>query len=230
MNKFLAIIFAYMLSISSAFASDKAESVFADIIASDQGMKAEQVRIIITKGSKELEAAKPAGIRVLSMRIDTRADNFSATVASGYTNKFEVKGKFEKIRLVPVLSQNIKKDAMITASDITYTDISEKQISRGYVTKETDLIGKVAARDIMAGKPVLPTLLASEKLILKGAIVTAIYKSDLLQLQNSVTAMEDGRVGETIRLKNTDSNRVIHGRVTAANTVELTTLNQLASN
>ncbi len=219
-----------MLSVSNAFAADNVEAVFADIIASDKGMKAEQVRIIITKGNKELEAAKLTGIRVVSMKIDTRTDNFSAVVVNGHSNRFEVKGKFEKIRQIPVLSRSLEKDEKITTSDIAYIGIEERKLRRGYVTDENALIGKVAARGIAAGKPVMPSLLASEKVISKGAMVTAIYKSELLQLSDSVLAMEDGAVGEVIRLKNTNSNKVIHGKVTAANTVELTSLKQLASN
>ena len=230
MNKFFAIVFAYMISISSAFANDAPESIFADIIASDKGMKSEEVRIIITKGSKELTAAQKQGIRVLSMRIDTRNDHFSAVVATSKNTQFEVKGKFEKIRQVPVLSRAFKKNELIMAADIAYVDASEKQLSRGYVIEEKALIGKIAKRDIAANKPIMPSLLTEEKVITKGAMVTAIYKSDLLQLSDTVEAMEDGAIGETIRLKNTNSSKVIHGKVTAANTVELTTLKQFASN
>lgn len=234
MGKFLAIIFAYMLSISSAFAAttatDNGESIFADIIASDQGMQASDFRIIIMKGGKELNAARSQGIRVVSMKIDTRNDNFMAVIARANNSTFEVKGKFEKIRQIPVLSRAFKKEEVITAADISYTGVEESKLRRGYITEASTLIGKVATRDIAANRPVMPSLIANEKVVLKGAMVTAIYKSDLLQLSDTVQAMEDGAIGESIRLKNTNSNKVIRGKVTAVNTVELTTLKQLASN
>ena len=235
MNKFFAIIFAYMLSVSSAFAgnilaAETPEAMFANLIATDQGVKPAQVRIIITKGSQELAAGKQAGLRIVSLKIDTHSDNFFANVSAGYENPFEVKGKYEKIRPIPVLSHNMEKDAVITTADITYIDVSEKLLNRGYLTDETALVGKRATRSIPANKPVMPSTLANAKLVLKGNMVTATYKSDLITLQNSVVAMEDGTVGEIIKLKNVSSNKIITGKVTAQNNVELNIQNQLASN
>lgn len=227
MNRFLTIVFAYMLSTSSAFASNNAESLIAGIIASDQGVRVENVRVIIKQGSEQVQ--NKSDLRVISLKLDTKFDNFSATLASGNTDPFVISGKFEKMRKVPTLTRKVNKGETIMASDIGSMEVNEKLLSRGLLTDESIIIGKGAARAIMPNKPLTAQMLVAATVITKGSNVTAIYKSNALTLQNTVTAMEDGAMGETIRLKNTESNRVIHGRITAANTVELTTLNQLAS-
>ena len=229
MAKFAAVLFAYMLSVSSAFAADSAESIFAGLIANDQGIASKNVRVIITKGTKEIASAK-GSIRIISLKLDTKFDNFYATVSAANLGKFDVMGKYEKLRQVPVLSRRVNKNETILAEDITYQDVNEKILSRGIITDENKIIGKGANRPINIGKPITAQMLTAPIVISKGSSVKAIYKSELLTIENSAVAMEDGAMGATIRLKNENSNKVIRGKVTAENTVELTPLSQVASN
>jgi len=221
-----------MISVSSAFAvaPTSADEMFAKAIATDQGVKPKQVRVMIVKGKKELESAKTS-IKLLSIRIDKRFDNFYANVRIDDSADFEVNGKFEKVTRIPVLSRKITRDEIITAADITYMDVNEKLLVRGIVTDEKQLIGKGVAKTVFPQKAIMPSSLTAAKFISRGATVTTVFKNNLLTIESTAVALEDGAEGEVIRLKNPDSNRVIRGTVTEQNRVIISdNIKQVASN
>lgn len=231
MTKFLTIVFAYMLSVSSAFAAtDNADAYFAQLIAAEKGVKPANIRVIIVKGKTELEAVK-SELKVLSLRIDDRFDNFYAKVVADNSALFEVNGKFERIRKAPVLSRKITRDETITAADITYIDINEKAVERGIITDANQLIGKGVAKTIFPNRAIMPASITAPKFISRGNTVKTIFKNNLLTIESSAIALEDGLEGDVIRLKNSDSNRIIRGKVTKENTVLISNNSkELASN
>jgi flagella basal body P-ring formation protein FlgA len=240
MSKFLAIVFAYMLSISSAIAMERvasdnvvtisAQNALAEIIANDQGLKPNNLRVIIIKGKNALATVQGQNLRVVSLKIDTRFDKFYAILSNG-TNNFEISGKFERVRQIPVMARKMLKGETITKADITYTNVNEKIISRGYIADEKLLIGKALTRMVQENKPVMAESLEAAAVVKKDSMVTATYKSGSVILQDNLMALEDGAVGDVIRLKNTNSQRVAKGKVISENNVEITPVNkQLASN
>ena len=59
------------------------------------------------------------------------------------------------------------------------------------------------------------------KLVSKGDVVTLTYVLNNLELVVSVESLEDGRLGDKIRLKNTESGEVIRGKVTGKGLVTM---------
>ncbi len=65
--------------------------------------------------------------------------------------------------------------------------------------------------------------------VLRGQIVTMRIRQQNLELSAQGRALQDGAVGEVVRITNTQSNRVVEAKVMAPGLVEIMTTPQLAS-
>lgn len=84
-----------------------------------------------------------------------------------------------------------------------------------YTAPGFDMPGAAAtAEPAPQPQPVRPV--AAPIIVKKGDSVRVMYISDGMTLSVKGRAMEDGRVGQTIRLTNVDSNRVLDARITGA--------------
>ena len=77
------------------------------------------------------------------------------------------------------------------------------------------------SRSLKPGEIVKINDLRPAKLIGKGDIVTLTYVLNSLELVVSLESLEDGRLGDKIRLKNTESGEVIKGKVTGKGSVDM---------
>ena len=77
------------------------------------------------------------------------------------------------------------------------------------------------SRSLRQGEIVKINDLRPAKLVSKGDVVTLTYVLNNLELVVSVESLEDGRLGDKIRLKNTESGEVIRGKVTGKGLVTM---------
>jgi len=76
-------------------------------------------------------------------------------------------------------------------------------------------------RDLMPGTPLRSQDIRPALLVRRGQMVMlSIGLSGDLQVKARLEALQDGRMGEQIRLKNRESGRQISGVVTGLNTVQ----------
>jgi len=90
-----------------------------------------------------------------------------------------------------------------------------------YYRKPDNVIGMVLSRNISAGKVITPRLIQMPKLIKRGESVTLLAKTPYLAVRMKGKAMEDGTMGQLIKVRNISSNRVVEGIVAKASIVEV---------
>lgn len=84
---------------------------------------------------------------------------------------------------------------------------------RALVTDRAQLVGKVARRTLLAGRPIAPNAVKVPELIVQGRAVMVIYNADGVMITGQAMPLEAGHAGSLISLRNIDSGRVIKGIV-----------------
>lgn len=83
------------------------------------------------------------------------------------------------------------------------------------------LVGRIARRNLMAGTPVPKRSLRLPALVRRGSGVTVQVRVGRMVVSMKGEALEDGAMGETVRVMNPRSSRVLVGRVVDYERVEV---------
>jgi flagella basal body P-ring formation protein FlgA len=126
---------------------------------------------------------------------------------------------FKKKRLF-VLKQGLKKGDVVTAQDVM-----EKETyltgTTAYPASRDEVLGKRVRKDVPAGTIVTPQALEEQVLVQKGEIVNVTAENKRIAVHTSAKALDKGRMGETIRVKNLTSGKEVFGKVTGSNAVSV---------
>ncbi len=88
------------------------------------------------------------------------------------------------------------------------------RLDLGAVTLNPEaLIGKVARRTLIAGKPIPPTYIRDREVIQKGKPVRVVFSEGGLTISSVAVPLQAGGVGDVLSLRNVDSGTVIKGIV-----------------
>jgi len=116
---------------------------------------------------------------------------------------------------VVVLNQPLAKEQIINEAHLEMQRQNLAEIRNGYYLKKDQVIGKQSKR-ALAGQTILNSyLILPALMIYKGDKVMIIAKKGPMSVKMPGEALNDGREGRQIRVKNTRSERVIRGKVVA---------------
>ena len=128
---------------------------------------------------------------------------------------------------VVVAKRRITRGAIMKQDDV-YIDRQEVRDLSGILTSAESVVGMTAGRDILPLNLIRPgdvksteTLKARTPVIRRGSTVNLVARGDGLSISVLCEAMQDGRPGDVIRVKNLDSQVVRTGKVISANEVEV---------
>lgn len=122
---------------------------------------------------------------------------------------------------VYVLTQSGKKGDLVKAESVAVREARFTEKKAGYPGKLDEIVGKALKRDVAAGTILAYSMLEAPLVIQKGEIVNIIAENQRLVVRTRGKAMETGRVGDSIRVKNTLSEKEIFGKVVDDNTVSV---------
>lgn len=128
---------------------------------------------------------------------------------------------------VVLAAKTLERGQTIRAADV-YVDRQDVTTLTDYCSNADLLIGATVKRSV---RPLVP-LKASDTeanrsatnaiLVKRGDRVRMVAQIGSHSVSTTGEAVQDGRAGETIRLKNIESKAIVQGRVTATNEVEIT--------
>jgi flagella basal body P-ring formation protein FlgA len=75
------------------------------------------------------------------------------------------------------------------------------------------LVGKMARRTLLPGRPVLAAAVNNARAVTNGAEVRLVYIDDGLTIVASASALQDGAVGDMIKVRNVDSGLTVSGTI-----------------
>ena len=121
-------------------------------------------------------------------------------------------------RATIVASENIPKGSPITNAMIEKKFVNENLILNSSITDPSLIIGSKTKKDIRVGEFLKISDLC---LVAKGDVVTITARSHGLEIKATGVAMEEGKLNETISVKNMKSGKIIQALVKSANLVEV---------
>jgi flagellar basal body P-ring formation protein FlgA len=132
-----------------------------------------------------------------------------------------VSGKVELYQEVIHSARFIKRNEVISDSDIQLLRARISDNTNRYVTQRSQVVGKRLLHDIGPNEPIGPRDMDQPPLIKRGDPVTMVFQLDGIKLSTRGEAKENGAQGGRIRIKNTDSNKNVLCQVIDAQTVEV---------
>ena len=170
---------------------------------------------------------QPASLDVTDISLDRYRNTLEVTIAApsreNPIQKIHVKGSVFPLILVPVLKTNIKNGHIISADDIDFIEIREKDFVQGTIVDEQSLIGMTPRRLAVAGRPLRGNDIIAPRIISRGEYVTMVLNSGALSLTAMGKALENGSKGEIIRVVNVSSNITVQAVVTGQKQVRIIT-------
>lgn len=120
--------------------------------------------------------------------------------------------ELKKYAIVPVLTRPIKIGDVITEDSVT-TEMRLMQSYQDTMMDVKSVVGMQAARFLTAGQMLASRDLKREQILRKGQMVKAIFGADALEISISAQAEEGGAVGDVIKVKNLDSQKMFAAKI-----------------
>lgn len=121
---------------------------------------------------------------------------------------------------VVVANRTLERDEILEPSMLRLAKTEVSQVRHGLEFDPQALLGLTVRRRITAGQLVGRHLLSQHFLINNGAIVTIRVNLDGFSASTQGTAMENGQLGQSIKVKNNSSGMIIEAIVSGENLVE----------
>jgi flagellar basal body P-ring formation protein FlgA len=122
---------------------------------------------------------------------------------------------------VAVAKENIPRGSLITANVLAYETRNISQLGEQSFTDITPAMGKAAKRLITKGDVIRPSLLDQPRQVTRGEMVSITATTGSIRVVMQGTALSDGKLGQRIRVKNSQSERIISAKVVGPAEVEI---------
>ncbi|MGQ9369324.1 flagellar basal body P-ring formation chaperone FlgA [Azospirillum sp. ST 5-10] len=157
---------------------------------------------------------------VREMSYDPRDGSFRALVSSA-GRLVELAGQVAVEVAVPVSVRRMRPGEIITAADLTSIRMPLERLGGGFVTAADQLIGLSPRRTMMAGRLIRVDAVGAPIVVQRNRPVTLVYEDGPLLLAARGRALQDGGVGDLVRVMNVSSNAVVTGTITGVETVSV---------
>ncbi|MBZ9813777.1 flagellar basal body P-ring formation chaperone FlgA [Mesorhizobium sp. CA7] len=101
------------------------------------------------------------------------------------------------------------------------TLIPGKHKPDGMATRSEELQGKVAKRTLLPGRYIPVTAIRDAWLVEQGASVQVYFTAGSLTISAAGVTLQPGAAGDQIKIRNTDSGKIISGTVMADGTIKV---------
>lgn len=115
----------------------------------------------------------------------------------------------------------LPRGTLIQDTDLEFVSRRYSQLNYGYYGSAALLINKEARRNIKSGQILTPSLVRAQKLVLRGQHITIVAQNGGLKLRVKGKALMDGQQGQTIKVRNLKSKKLIYAQVISAGIVKV---------
>jgi flagella basal body P-ring formation protein FlgA len=156
-------------------------------------------------------------VAVKDLVYDPRMNRFQAVLEApaGAPNsvRFKVSGNVFASARIPVLAHPMGRGEVITEADLQWVDVREEVVRRDVVTNIRMLIGQEPRYQLRAGAPIRTVEVQKPVVVGKNTPVTIVLRSRFMTLTAQGRAVEDGSIGDVIRVTNVQSKQTVDARV-----------------
>jgi flagellar basal body P-ring formation protein FlgA len=112
---------------------------------------------------------------------------------------------------LPVPAQVIYPGDRITEAMLVDAQESAPNAMPGAIWERADLVGKVARRTLLPGRPIPSIAVEEPRAVSTGGQVQLVYQQDGLIIVTTAQALQNGYVGQMVQVRNLDSGLVVSG-------------------
>jgi len=157
------------------------------------------------------------------LTVDQRSGRFSVFVTapanSDNAQRQRVSGRIVYQVTLAVPAHGMSIGDVFGPADLSEIKLPRERVASDAILNPQQLIGKAARRILRTGETVRAGDIAEPLVVHKGDLVTIALNAPGMQLTAQGKAMEDGAMGASIRVVNTQSNRVVDAAVAGPNQV-----------
>lgn len=161
---------------------------------------------------------------VEALDVDRLNSDFSAMLyfkGSNSLEKVTITGHYQKMVEVPVLVSRIAHKTVIDHEHIAYIMMPEEELQHDTVMDADEIIGLALRRNMRANLPMRSRDIIQPQVIARNQVVDMYFINDVMELRALGVALEDGSRGDVIRVRNSQSNKVIQAIAVEKNRVEV---------
>ncbi|OGC05128.1 flagella basal body P-ring formation protein FlgA [candidate division WOR-1 bacterium RIFOXYA12_FULL_43_27] len=122
---------------------------------------------------------------------------------------------------VVAAARSIKKDEVFDADSIALSEQNILSLSGKYFTSLSEVLGKQAKGYVSSGAVLAGYMVKSIPDVKKGEEVSILAQSDGIRVEAKGEALQEGTVGDKIKLRRTGSRDILNGKITATGEVEV---------
>jgi len=132
-----------------------------------------------------------------------------------------VPGHVNLYREVATALRSLQRNSIVQASDVQLSERDVSSLRQGYILNLENVIGQKLTRPIQPNQIFSANYLKAAAAINKGDQVVISARANSMYVRMPGTALEEGAIGQQIRVRNTRSQRIVHARVTGPGQVEV---------
>ena len=140
---------------------------------------------------------------------------------AGTNWKIHLPVKIEVFDDVLVADRPLLKGQKIDDSAVTYRKHDVSRLKNGYYSKDSELGMLEARRNLARGTVLTPANLSPLMLVRAGQQVTLMLDYNGLQVKSSGKALQSARLGELVRVRNSQSQKIVQGVVAGEGLVRI---------
>ncbi|NMH66737.1 flagellar basal body P-ring formation chaperone FlgA [Shewanella salipaludis] len=120
-----------------------------------------------------------------------------------------VRAKVSVSAYLPVVTHTLLRDETVTAADIEWKMLPLRPVDQDLLTREAYILGRQVVRRLRKNKPIRAVYLSAPQLVNLGDQVMIEAGSQGFHARMTGVALDSGKEGEPIRVKNVSSGKII---------------------
>jgi len=171
----------------------------------------------------QLEGAPESAYEILRFDYEASSGRFAGLLATTEDGNVGIRGRAAIVVPVSMPVRRISPGEIISESDLAVVAMPVNMISSAILREDTEIVGKEAKRALAAERPIQGQSLVEPRAVRKGETVEIAFRGELLNLSAPGKALQDGAIGDVLRVVNTASQKTISAEVIAPGQVAIAT-------
>lgn len=135
------------------------------------------------------------------------------SIAGSDEVRFQMKAIADEWRMMPVAVRPMIRGSIVSAGDVQLTRMNGTSMSRDSLEQLVDIVGRSLTKDVGQGEMFKASSVVIPPVVNAGSRVTIVFRQNRLEVTATGTALENGGLGQDIRIRNDSSKKIVMGRV-----------------
>jgi flagella basal body P-ring formation protein FlgA len=164
-------------------------------------------------------------VQLVELRHDRRSGRFQgrieASLPSGETSATPIGGRVDELVEVTVPGRPVARGETIVPADLVSAWLPVNALPEGGPRRAEDLVGRQTVRALAAGRAVRAGEVAAPWAVERGDEAAMAFRRGGLQIVTAAEVLENGRPGESVRVRNAVSGEIRQAVVVGPRQVEV---------